>query len=278
MFYRKFAPSDLLAPFVECYFIWESEGVMPEPLVVESPPNGFCSIVFNYGDVYYLQNKKYEKLQVPRQFVSGQSIYSYKLFMERTIGIAGIVFKPAALATIFQLPVYEYTEERIDLYSVFKKDIVDNYSTLIRNAAGEEDRVKILDDFLLHQYHLQRPEPDYIDLAANLIIEKNGMLQVPDLLKHSFMSRRSFERKFFQKVGLSPKYFARIRRIGYLLNLIAGKKKVDWSTVFHECEFYDQAHFIKDFEEFTGRTPQQYLKENQELANYVEKPSLRSLK
>jgi AraC-like DNA-binding protein len=278
MFYRKFAPSDLLAPFVECYFIWESEGVMPEPLVVESPPNGFCSIVFNYGDVYYLQNKKYEKLQVPRQFVSGQSIYSYKLFMEGTIGIAGIVFKPAALATIFQLPVYEYTEERIDLYSVFKKDIVDNYSTLIRNAAGEEDRVKILDDFLLHQYHLQRPEPDYIDLAANLIIEKNGMLQVPDLLKNSFMSRRSFERKFFQKVGLSPKYFARIRRIGYLLNLIAGKKKVDWSTVFHECEFYDQAHFIKDFEEFTGRTPQQYLKENQELANYVEKPSLRSLK
>lgn len=278
MFYRKFAPPDLLAPFVECYFIWESEGVMPQPLIVESPPSGFCSIVFNYGNLYYLQNKKYEKLPVPRQFVSGQSIYSYKLFLEGTIGIAGIVFKPAALATIFQLPLYEYTEERIDLYNVFKKDVVDKYSTLIQNAAGEDERVQILNDFLTQQYHLLRPEPDYIDLAANLIIEKNGMLQVPDLLKDSCMSRRSFERKFFQKVGLSPKYFARIRRIGYLLNLIAGKKKVDWSAIFHECEFYDQAHFIKDFEEFTGRTPQQYLKENQELANYVAKPSLRSLK
>jgi AraC-like DNA-binding protein len=278
MFYRKYAPSSLLTPFVECYFIWESEGILPEPLVVESPPNGFCSIVFNYGDLYYLQNKKYDKLQVPRQFVSGQSIYSYKLFMEGTIGIAGIVFKPAALATIFHLPVYEYTEERIDLYNVFKNDVVDKYSSLIQQAAGEEDRVKILDEFLTHQYHLQRPEPDYIDIAANLIIEKNGMLQVPDLLKDSFMSRRSFERKFLQKVGLSPKYFARIRRIGYLLNLIAGKKKVDWSAIFHECEFYDQAHFIKDFEEFTGRTPQQYLKENLELANFVVKPSVRPIK
>jgi methylphosphotriester-DNA--protein-cysteine methyltransferase len=104
------------------------------------------------------------------------------------------------------------------------------------------------------------------------------MLQVGDLLKNSFMSRRSFERKFFQKVGLSPKYYARIRRIGYLCNLIAGKKKVDWSSVFHECEFYDQAHFIKDFEEFTGRPPQQYLRENNELANLVEKPVLKSLK
>ena len=82
---------------------------------------------------------------------------------------------------------------------------------------------------------------------------------------------------FFKKVGLSPKYYARIRRIGYLLNLAAGKKKVDWASLFYECEFYDQAHFIKDFEEFTGRTPQQYLKENTELANYVEKPKTKSL-
>ncbi|HEX6181816.1 MAG TPA: helix-turn-helix domain-containing protein [Chitinophagaceae bacterium] len=278
MFYRKYAPSDLLVPFVECYFIWESEGIIPETLEVESPPNGFCSIVFNYGDLYYLQNKKYERLKVPRQFVSGQNIYSYKLFLEGTIGIAGIVFKPAALATIFQLPVYEYTEERIDLYRIFKKEVVDKYATLIRDAVTEEDRVKVLDDFLILQYHLHKPEPDYIDHAANLIVEKNGLLQVTDLLKESCMSRRSFERKFFQKVGLSPKYYARIRRIGYLMNLIAGKKKADWSSLFHECEYYDQAHFIKDFEEFTGRSPQQYLKENLELANYVVKPSLRAFK
>lgn len=277
MFYRKYSPSDLLAPFVECYFIWDSEGVLPEPLVVESPPSGFCSIVFNYGDPYFLHNKKYEKLKVLKNFVSGQSIFSYKLFLEGTIGVAGIVFKPAALATIFDLPVYEYTEERIDLYKVFTKPVIDKYSKLICNSANEQDRVKLLDEFLTLQYHLQKPEPDYIDFAANLIIERNGMLQVTDLLKDSCMSRRSFERKFFQKVGLSPKYYARIRRIGYLLNLIAGKKKVDWSSVFHECEFYDQAHFIKDFEEFTGRTPQQYLKENLELANLVEKPKERPI-
>jgi len=212
------------------------------------------------------------------QFLSGQNIYSYKLTLLGNIGIAGIVFKPAALATIFQLPIYEYTEERIDLYKVFRKDIIDKYVAQIKLATGEEQRIKLLEDFIMQQYHLKKPEPDYIDTAANFIVENNGMLQVTDLLKNSFMSRRSFERKFFQKVGLSPKYYARIRRIGYLCNLIAGKKKVDWSTVFYECEFYDQAHFIKDFEEFTGRTPQQYLKENNELANYVEKPKVQSIK
>ena len=277
MHYRKFNPSSILSSFVECYFIWDSEGRLETPMVIESPPSGFCSIVFNYADPYYLQNKKYERLAVPMQFISGQSIYSYKLFLEGEIGVAGIVFKPAALATIFQLPIYEYTEERIDLYKIFKKPVIDKYVTQIK-IAGEEQKVHLLEEFLMQQYRIQKPEPDYIDQAANYIVEHNGLLQVSDLLKDSCMSRRSFERKFFQKVGLSPKYYARLRRIGYLLTFVAGKRKADWPKIVAECEFYDQAHFIKDFKEFTGRSPQQYLKENTELANYVEKPKPESLK
>ena len=57
------------------------------------------------------------------------------------------------------------------------------------------------------------------------------------------------------------------------MNLIAGKKEADWKSLLIDCSYYDQSHFIKDFIEFTGRTPQQYLEGNSELANFVEKPS-----
>ncbi len=83
------------------------------------------------------------------------------------------------------------------------------------------------------------------------------------------MSRRTFERKFLQKMGLSAKYYARIRCISYLCYCIAGKKRVEWSKVLYECNFYEQAHFIVDLEEFWGRSPQQYLKENTELIHLV---------
>jgi AraC-like DNA-binding protein len=277
MVYRKYQPAEILHPFVECYFIWDSEGALEDTIVVESPPNGFCSIVFNYGDVYTITSNKYPRLEVPLQFISGQNIYSYSLHLNGNIGIAGIVFKPAALATIFNLPMFEFVEERIDLYKVFSKDILDQYIKNIKSAPGEKEKATLLEQFVLHQFHLHKPVTDFIDEAANIIIEKNGMLQVSELVSKSFMSRRTFERKFFQKVGLSPKYYARIRRIGYICNLIAGKKKVDWPALFYECEFYDQAHFIKDFESFTGRTPQQYLRENTELANLVAKPTTRPI-
>lgn len=278
MVYEKFRPSEQLTPFIECYFTWHSSGVSANGLVVESPPSGFCSIVFNLADDYILRNKKYDNLVVPRQFIAGQSIYSYSLHFNGVINLCGIVFKPAALASLFDLPTFEYTEERIPLDNIFKKPSVNALSEALAAENDNQSKARILETFILEIFDHNKPEPDYIDLAANEIIEKNGMVDVVDLMKQVYMSRRNFERKFFKKVGLSPKYYARLRRMGYLMNQIAGKKKADWGALFSECEFYDQSHFIKDFIEFTGRTPQQYIEDNRELAHLVEKPKPNPIK
>ncbi|HLA52328.1 MAG TPA: helix-turn-helix domain-containing protein [Flavitalea sp.] len=272
MKYHKFSPCQVLRPFVECYFVWEDETAVSD-LVVESPPNGFCSMVFNSGDPYFLQNKKYDRLAVPLNFVSGQSIYSYKLFLHGRLSLAGIVFHPAALASFFDLPTYLYTEERVPLGTIFPGNQIGELAKKLAGCVEPNEKVKLLEDFLLGHYKILQPVPDKIDEAVNLIVEKNGMLDVSEIMKNSFMSRRNFERKFFKKVGLSPKYYARLRRMSFLLNQIAGKRKADWTSLFSDCEFYDQSHFIKDFMAFTGRTPQQYLAHNSELANFIDKPT-----
>jgi AraC-like DNA-binding protein len=277
MIYQRYNPCDELAPFIECYFIWDSESIFVENLIVESPPSGFCSIVFNCGDQYYLQNKKYTNLLVPQQFVAGQSIYSYKLFLKGHISQAGIVLKPAALATLFNLPTYQYTEERIDLIHIFPTVAINRYRKMLVTTSQALEKVKVLEAFMLHHFQANDPKPDFIDKAANLIVSKNGMLTVTEMMEDIYMSRRNFERRFFKKVGLSPKYYARIRRMAHLFNQMAGKHKVNWPLLLGECDHHDQSHFIKDFLEFTGRTPQQYLEENKELVHLVEKPASQSI-
>jgi AraC-like DNA-binding protein len=225
MQYQKFSPNKVLSEFVECYFVWESGETITDELVIESPPTGFGSIVVNYGSPYFLQNKKYDRLAVPAQFISGQSIYSYKLSMKGDIRIAGIVLKPAGLSSFFGLSGYEYVEERIDLFKAIPYDYAKTYVDKLKNADSAKNRATVLEEFLLYHYSIHKPQTDYIDQAANIIVAKNGMVHMQELLKESHMSRRSFERKFFEKVGLSPKYYARIRRIGYVLLLTAGKRK-----------------------------------------------------
>lgn len=82
MIYEKFPPPSVLSPFVECYFIWDSGTSLAQPLRVESPPTGFASIVFNYGDGYRLSNQTHQELSVPRFFLGGQAVGRYELYTE----------------------------------------------------------------------------------------------------------------------------------------------------------------------------------------------------
>ncbi|MDQ4139062.1 MAG: helix-turn-helix domain-containing protein [Bacteroidota bacterium] len=52
---------------------------------------------------------------------------------------------------------------------------------------------------------------------------------------------------------------------------MAGKKNVNWQDLYFDYDYYDQSHFIKDFTEFTGRSPSEYLIGNAELIHYLKK-------
>ena len=91
-----------------------------------------------------------------------------------------------------------------------------------------------------------------------------------ELIESMPMSRRTFERKFLNEIGVSPKTYAKIRRFGNTCLLMAGKRDVNLMDVLHEGGYYDQSHFIKDFKYFSGRTPKKYVENNTELANFVD--------
>ncbi|MEO6000396.1 MAG: AraC family transcriptional regulator [Chitinophagaceae bacterium] len=269
MFYKKFEPQSALASYIVCYYIWESEKVLDKPLEIESPPPAFSSIVFNYGDDYFVSSSGSRKQQVPEQFVIGQQTRSYTLHLTGKVAMAGIVFKPTGIASIFKIPMHTITQERIDLRVFIDYSDVKIVADGIASSQTAEGKVKALEEFIMKFFLLRKPVPDAVDHAANIIVENWGKVNIDDLCKQVFISRRQFERKFLQKVGLSPKYYARLRRIGYICMKIAGKEEVNWQDLYNECEYYDQSHFIKDFTEFTGRPPIVYLNTNKELIHHL---------
>ncbi|GAB3510841.1 hypothetical protein GCM10027341_49730 [Spirosoma knui] len=266
MFYRKFAPASHLSPFVECYFVWRKQDQLTRPMQIESPPTGFASMVFNYGDTYRVRNVKHDSLLAPPVFLTGQATQNYTLELSGSINMVGIVFKPAGISSLFGLPMYEFTDERTNLIDVLGRPVQSLYEQLA-DIFDPAECVQLLNQFLSRQLLRKGEMFDRTDYAANLIVEQKGIVPISALMEDMYVCRR----QFLQKVGVSPKYYARIRRISYLCAKLAGQRwqVADWHDIIYHCGYYDQSHFIREFTQFMGKKPTAYVKDNVELLNYL---------
>ena len=277
MFYQKYPPSPHLTPFVECYYVWEnSPDANPQLLsakgsfIVESPPTGFGSFVFNLGTPYSAETNRNALQRLPEAFMTGQATHQYRLHLPDRIRMVGIVFRPAGIGSLFGLPMIELTDERVALTDVLGES-VQFLTEQLAEAANHPDRITILEQFLSFQMLKRNHQPDRIDYTTNLIVARRGVVTMNELIDDAYLCRRQFERKFLQRVGVSPKFYARIRRISYLCAELAGQRwrLTDWQDLIYRCGYYDQSHFIKEFTEFTGKSPSLYARNNVELVNYL---------
>jgi len=94
-------------------------------------------------------------------------------------------------------------------------------------------------------------------LACQEALRDQDMSRVEDLCERVGISRRSLERLCARYFGFAPKML--LRRQRFLRSLaqftLAGKE--NWSRAL-DGQYYDQAHFVRDFKAFMGMTPTEY--------------------
>ena len=139
--------------------------------------------------------------RTPPAFLTAQATQSYWLELTGRIGMAGVVFKPAGVASLFGLPMYEFTDERISLTDVLGPLAAQLYQQLAE-APGPHERVQLLEQFLNRQLLAKGAVADRTDYAANLIVAQKGVVNISELMDELYVCRRQFERQFLQKVGI----------------------------------------------------------------------------
>jgi AraC-like DNA-binding protein len=266
MRYQKFQPASNLHPLVECYFIWEGEG--HDGLKVQSPPSGFSSMVFNYSDPYIASQNNNVPMMVPRAFASGQFTSNYTLELKGKIGMAGIVLKPCTLHNIFGTRMSQLVNARVPL-SFFPGLPEEILWTAVKNQTTDDGRIKILQELMTSFLLAAKMNASIIDEAVTYIDSCNGCTSVESIAEHLNVSRRYLEKKFLEKVGVSPKFYARIKRFGALSNKIAHQEKIDWQAIVDEYQFHDQSHLVKEFIEFNQMNPSQYHLAHREMTRFV---------
>jgi AraC-like DNA-binding protein len=92
------------------------------------------------------------------------------------------------------------------------------------------------------------------------IYKSKEIIQVKDIAQREVISEKQVTRIFNNRVGVSAKTFMKIIRFQNAIKIINTRKIAKLVDIALEEGYYDQSHFIRDFYEFTGINPSEYIK------------------
>ncbi|WP_296385807.1 helix-turn-helix domain-containing protein [Winogradskyella sp.] len=112
---------------------------------------------------------------------------------------------------------------------------------------------------------------EQIDLVISLIKEKDGLLNVLDLIDNISISQKTLETHFKRIVGLTPGKYIRLYRFLKLMRKYESNE-IELKDLIYMYNYYDHSHFTKDFKHFMKQSPKDYFKtEHVFLKEYLNK-------
>jgi AraC-like DNA-binding protein len=165
---------------------------------------------------------------------------------------------PLGAYEFFGRPMHELTNNVVGL-----DDALGRAGSLMAEALYHaptwEARFELLDRAIVSRIEQSRRASPAIIWAQHQIDRAGGNAPITKLSEKLGLSRKQMVNRFREEVGLPPKTYARIARFGRVMQYVRSRADVRWVDVAHDCGYYDQAHFVRDFSEFAGVSPTRFL-------------------
>lgn len=256
MDYRTYDVDPGLHDFVKCFWTLEAPAeASPEKQRIV--PDGCMEMIFHYGDRYRQYTAEGNAILQPACFVFGQITTTLDIMPTGASGIFAARFFPEGFTPLATISLQAMENRAVPLEMLFGTAGL-ALGQQVLQAASTEERIKITETFLQERLS----DPGAIDRivrsSVSLMLNDNGQLSVAALSKQMNINRRQLERRFASVIGLSPKQLAKIIRLQATLRMLLNKQCTSLTELAYEGAYYDQAHFIKDFKEFTGMSPRKF--------------------
>ena len=175
------------------------------------------------------------------------------------VRLAGVHFKPWGISPFAGLPATELRDRWVPVDAVWPRSL-----DRIRNQAGDSasatETLRVLEREL--RSRLAQAPPRGLGLvrrAGGRLEASRGAVPVGALTDAAGVSGTHLAAQFKSHVGVTPKRVARIYRFAELIVSVDARRPVDWAELAHTAGYFDQAHFSREFKDFTGHTPTEYL-------------------
>lgn len=247
MKFDSYIPSEQLKPYIKQFVVSENE--MENEYTVF--PNTSLVIGFQYKGKLVNLNKNIET-SLSSAGISGISD-SFKIFKNSTnIGTILVYFNEIGFTHFTSHPAHELFNLSISLDTIFEPASVLELEEKLAECKIDLQRIHLVNQFFINQ--LKEKETDKLVVEAiKLIYQSKGTVKIKELNEKLFISQSPFEKRFRKVVGTTAKKFTSIVRFNSVLEKMNQSKTLN--EICYENNFFDQAHFIKNFKQFTGKTP-----------------------
>jgi AraC-like DNA-binding protein len=264
MDYQTYPPCDALAPFIKCFWSLEAPA-LKEPESQHIVPDGCMEMIFHYGDLYRQFLPNGNAIIQPRSFVFGQVTSSLKIIPTGATGIIAARFHPNGFVVFSKCATHLMENRAVSLADLFG-EAGTQLEKNVMAASTMENRMKEIELFLVGKLKTA-PTDEIAKSSVDVLLRLKGQLSVDDLAIQLRTNRRKLERRFSSIIGLSPKQLAKIIRLQCALKMLEQNKNYTLTELALENGYFDQAHFIKDFKEFTGLSPKQFYANSMKLTS-----------
>jgi AraC-like DNA-binding protein len=261
--YKVYEAAKELQAFIKCFWSLEAPAY-PVPEKQRIVPDGCMEMIFHCGDLYeqFLDN---ETILQPRSFVFGQITRPLEIAPTGASNIIAARFLPDGFSPFNSMPLPEMENKAVSLDSLFSEDGL-HLEKQVLAASTTSERIKIIETFLLNKLSTPEVTDRIAKQSVEILLQLNGQLSIDELAVQLKINRRQLERKFSSAIGLSPKQLAKVIRLQATLKMLEKRQFTSLTSLAYENGYFDQAHFIKDFKEFTGMSPGQFYTGNLKMS------------
>jgi len=245
-----------LATFVERIWAVNGIGEYNREVIL---PNGAIELMVNFGPpqrVVALGDRADGTLYT-QGWVAGLQNQPLTVEALAVTDVLGIRFRPGAAHAFLPGTIEALTNQVIHGDLILGPAIA-SLRARLAEAPTRALQVRAAETWLFEQFAPQEHAYRIVQRALCALQQTPFGAPIGTLCDDLGLSHKHLITLFRRLVGVPPKTMARILRFHAVLNQVRQRQRINWSRVAHDFHYCDQAHFIHEFQRFSGITPGQY--------------------
>ena len=265
--FNFYKPKPPLSKFVDSF--WLSQGNGAEHRIERILPTGTLELAINLrGNElgFYDADRPENCSRFSGAVVSGAHGRGFAPDTAEAF-IIGVHFKPGGAFPFLGLPAGDLADTHVDLETLWGPSAGRLRERLCeaRTSAG---RFRLLQEALLGRLWHGAEQHYAVSAALEMFGKNQAGPTVREAAKHLGLSQRRLIQVFKAEVGITPKLFSRIQRFQQTRTIIQQNPSPNWAALASDLGYFDQSHFIREFLEFSGLSPTDYLKRHRRLIEH----------